>query len=93
MLGAFGPEACGILVPRPGIRPAPPVLAGEVLTTGPPDTPLILVDEALGGGSSQDSPASHSPSSVPHTIRSGPCYFLSPSLCNWDAQFAKPPQA
>ena len=52
MLGAFGPEACGILVPRPGIKPAAPVLAGEVLTAGPPDTPLILVDEALGGGSS-----------------------------------------
>ena len=27
---------CGILVPWPGIEPAPPVLEGGVLTTGPP---------------------------------------------------------
>ena len=32
----FGPEACGILAPRPGIEPAPPALEGRVLTTGPP---------------------------------------------------------
>ena len=30
-----GHEACGILAPQPGIEPAPPVLEGEVLTTGP----------------------------------------------------------
>ena len=29
----FGYEACGILSPRPGIKPAPPALEGEVLTT------------------------------------------------------------
>ena len=29
------PEACGILVPQPGIEPALPVLPDEFLTTGP----------------------------------------------------------
>ena len=32
----FGREACGILAPRPGIKPSPPALEGEVQTTGPP---------------------------------------------------------
>ena len=32
----FGPEACGILAPQPGIQPPPPALEGEVLTAGPP---------------------------------------------------------
>ena len=32
----FGPEACGISAPRPGIEPTPPALEGEVPTTGPP---------------------------------------------------------
>ena len=32
----FAREACGILVPRPGIEPTAPALEGEVLTTGPP---------------------------------------------------------
>ena len=32
----FGPEACGILAPWPGIKPAPPVLKGEAVTTGLP---------------------------------------------------------
>ena len=31
-----GREAYGILAPRPGIKPAPPSLEGEVLTTGLP---------------------------------------------------------
>ena len=31
----FGHEAWGILVPQPGIEPAPPFIEGEVLTTGP----------------------------------------------------------
>ena len=35
-------EACGISAPRPGIKPAPPALEGEVLTTGPPETSLDL---------------------------------------------------
>ena len=30
----FGHELCGILVPRPGIKPASPALEGEVLTSG-----------------------------------------------------------
>ena len=29
-------EACGILVPHPGIQPTSPALAGRFLTTGPP---------------------------------------------------------
>ena len=32
----FGPEACGILAPGPGIEPVLPALEPEVLTTGPP---------------------------------------------------------
>ena len=34
--GFFGHEACGILASQPGIKPAPPALEGEVLTTGLP---------------------------------------------------------
>ena len=30
------PEACGILVPRPGIEPVSPALEGEFLTSGSP---------------------------------------------------------
>ena len=30
----FGLETCGILAPHPGIKPAPPELKDEVLTTG-----------------------------------------------------------
>ena len=33
--GYFGHEACGMLSPWPGIKPASPVLEGEVLTTSP----------------------------------------------------------
>ena len=36
----FYHEACGILVPQPGIKPTLPVLEGEVLTTGPPGKSL-----------------------------------------------------
>ena len=32
----FGPEACGTLAARPGIKPIPPALEGEVLTSGLP---------------------------------------------------------
>ena len=31
-----GPEVCGVLAHWPGIKPAPPALEGEVLTTGLP---------------------------------------------------------
>ena len=34
----FG-EVCEILAPQPGIKPAPPALEGEVLTTGPEGGP------------------------------------------------------
>ena len=43
MFWFFGPEACGILAPWPGIEPAPPALEGEVLTTGPPGKSLDLL--------------------------------------------------
>ena len=33
----FGHEALGILASQPGIKPAPPALEGEVLTTEPPE--------------------------------------------------------
>ena len=36
----FGCEACGILVPWPGIKPTPPTLEGKVLTTQPPGKSL-----------------------------------------------------
>ena len=36
----FVREACGILAAPPGIKPAPPALAGEVLTTGPAEKSL-----------------------------------------------------
>ena len=40
----FGEEACGILTPQPGIEHTPPILEGEVLTTGPPEkSPLNRV--------------------------------------------------
>ena len=32
----FGPKACGVLAPWPGIEPTHPALEGEILTTGPP---------------------------------------------------------
>ena len=63
MFWFFGPEACGISTPRPGVEPTPPALEGEVLTTGPPGKSprpffifrggvqvLILSDENGGGG-------------------------------------------
>ena len=31
----FGPGACRILAPQPGIKPTSPALQGEVLTIGP----------------------------------------------------------
>ena len=34
--GLSCPMACGILVARPGIEPASPVLEGGFFTTGPP---------------------------------------------------------
>ena len=33
----FGLEICGILFPWPGIKPVPPALEGEILTTGSPE--------------------------------------------------------
>ena len=38
--GFFGPEACGILAPRPRIKPSPTALEDRVLTIGPPGKSL-----------------------------------------------------
>ena len=40
----FGCDACGILAPRPGIKPTPPASEGEGLTTGSPGKSLLFVD-------------------------------------------------
>ena len=40
MFLVFWPEACGILVPWPGIEPASPALEGKILTSGCPGKPL-----------------------------------------------------
>ena len=42
----LGHRAYGILVPRPGIEPAPSALEGEVLTTGPAGKSLNKVLKA-----------------------------------------------
>ena len=42
MFWIFGPEACGILAPQPGIKSASSVLEGEVLTTGHQVSPQIF---------------------------------------------------
>ena len=41
MFWFFGPEACGILVPQPGIEPAFPALEGKVRATGLPGKSLL----------------------------------------------------
>ena len=38
----FGPKACGILAPQPGIELTPPALEGEVLTSGLPGKSQIF---------------------------------------------------
>ena len=38
----FGPEACQILVPWPGMEPAPPALEGDILITGLPGKSSLL---------------------------------------------------
>ena len=45
----FGREACGILAPWPGIEPAPPILEGEILTTGPPGKSREILSSGLKG--------------------------------------------
>ena len=37
------PTACGVLVPQPGLGPAPPALEGGPLATGPPEKSLYLL--------------------------------------------------
>ena len=40
MFWFFGHEACGILVPQPGMELTSPVLEGKVLAPGPPGKSL-----------------------------------------------------
>ena len=42
MFWFFGHEACGILVPRPGVEPTTPVLEGEVLTVDCQGSPFFF---------------------------------------------------
>ena len=42
-----GHGACEVLAPQPGIRPAPPALKGEVLTSGSPATFLFFISLAV----------------------------------------------
>ena len=42
MFWFFGPEACGISVPRAGIKPATLSLEDEVLPTGLPKESLLV---------------------------------------------------
>ena len=50
MFWFLGYEACGISAPRARIKPTPPALEGEVLTTGPPGkSPVFpLKSQAVG---------------------------------------------
>ena len=41
MFWFFGPEVCRILAPQPGLKPIPPELEGEFLTTGPSGKSLL----------------------------------------------------
>ena len=47
MFWSFGSEACRILAPQPGFKPAPPALEGEVLTAGPTGNsgPLVFMGD------------------------------------------------
>ena len=47
MFQFFGPQVCVISVPWPGIKPTPPELEGEVLTTGPPGKSLLMIFKSL----------------------------------------------
>ena len=50
MFWFFGPKACEILAPQPGIKSATPALWGEVLTTGLPvkSQPIPFSREIFG---------------------------------------------
>ena len=43
MFWFFGHNACGILLPWPGIETSPHSLKGEVLTIGPPGKSLLYL--------------------------------------------------
>ena len=89
MFWFFGRETCGILVPRPRIQPALPVLEGEVLATGPPVCiflllinwpsqyqPLISVAEASAGTPSQR----NQPHLYSYLLLANVCISLSSSI-------------
>ena len=41
MFWFFGPEVCRLLASQPGVKPTPPELEGDVLTTGPSGKSLL----------------------------------------------------
>ena len=43
----LGHEACGLLAPRPGIKPVPPALEGKFPTTGPPGKCTLSVSMCI----------------------------------------------
>ena len=43
----FSPEAYGILASQPGIKPVPPALEDEVLTTGPLGQSLLVILDSV----------------------------------------------
>ena len=70
----FGPEACRILAPRPGIKPSPLALEGEALTTGPsgksiPSPPLPCMFMLMPSG------LPHHTHTHTHTHTPGPSQF------------------
>ena len=50
----FGHNACEILAPWPGIKPTPPTLEGDVLTTGPPGKYQFWIFWSSNNNSSQN---------------------------------------
>ena len=46
MFWFFGHEACGMLVPQPEIKLAPPALEGEAVTTVLPGKSIVSILEA-----------------------------------------------
>ena len=45
MFWLLGLQACGILAPRPGIKPTPTALEGKLLSTGLSGSPYIYFFE------------------------------------------------
>ena len=86
MFWFFGPKACGILAPRPGIEPIPPALEGEVLTTGPPGNSLICFQSGPALWLASPSSTSGYSLLVHHYDLQGHCPLLEGMLAHWPQQ-------